>query len=193
MASGGSGLRWFQRELAAGAPLGVLDEEAGETPPGADGIVMLPYLLGEKTPVHDPLARGAFAGLSLGHGRGHVFRALLEGFAYGVRHHLDVLAEHGVLAERARVTNGGASSALWKQIVADVSGLILEPVVDHPGSALGAAFAAGMGCGAFTDWSEIGRFVAVAEPVVPRHAVAAVYDDRYRAYRTLAGAVRPAT
>jgi len=170
----------------------VLDAEAGATPPGAAGVVMLPYLLGEKTPVNDPLARGAFAGLHASHGRGHLFRALLESFAYGVRHHLDVLGEHGFRPERARVTNGGASSALWKQVVADVTGLVLEPVVDHPGSALGAAFAAGMGTGAFSDWSDVGRFVAVAEPVVPRRDTAAVYDDRYRAYRTLAAAVTPA-
>ena len=129
---------------------------------------MLPYLLGEKTPVNDPLATGAIVGLQLGHGRGHLFRAVLESFAYGVRHHLEVLAEHGVRPARARVTNGGASSPLWKQIVADVTGLVLEPVVDHPGSALGAAFAAGMGTGAFAEWSEIARFVTLGEPILPR-------------------------
>ena len=103
MASGGSGVRWFQRELAGGAGLDVLDAEAAATPPGADGIVMLPYLVGEKTPLNDPLATGAFAGLRLGHGRGHLFRAVLESFAHGVRHHLDVLGEHGVRPSRARV------------------------------------------------------------------------------------------
>jgi xylulokinase len=192
MASGGSGVRWFQRELAGGAPLHVLDAEAAATPPGAAGIVMLPYLLGEKTPINDPLASGAIVGLSVAHGRGHVFRALLESFAYGVRHHLEVLAEHGVRPTRARVTNGGASSALWKQIVADVTGLVLEPVVDHPGSALGAAYAAGMGTGAFAEWTEIARFVALAEPIVPRPATAEVYDVRYRAYRALYGALTEA-
>ncbi len=189
MASGGSGVRWFQRELAAGAPLDTLDAEAAATPPGAEGIVILPYLLGEKTPVNDPLATGAIVGLALGHGRGHVFRALLESFAYGVRHHLEVLAEHGVRPARARVTNGGASSSLWKGIVADVTGLVLEPVVDHPGSALGAAFAAGMGTGAFAEWSEIARFVALAPAVEPRPGTAAVYDERYRAYRALYAAL----
>jgi xylulokinase len=153
---------------------------------------MLPYLLGEKTPVNDPLARGALVGLQLGHTRGHLFRAVLESFAYGVRHHLEVLAEHGVRPARARVTNGGASSTLWKQIVADATGLVLEPVVDHPGSALGAAFAAGMGTGAFTDWSEIGRFVALAAPIVPRVAAACVYGERYGAYRALYEAVKQA-
>jgi xylulokinase len=192
MASGGSGVRWFQRELAAGAALDVLDAEAADTPPGAEGIVMLPYLLGEKTPVNDPVATGAIVGLGLGHGRGHVFRAVLESFAYGVRHHLEVLAEHGVRPARARITNGGASSSLWKGIVADATGLVLEPVVDHPGSALGAAFAAGMGTGAFAEWSEVGRFVALGDPVEPRTDTAAVYDERYRAYRALYGALREA-
>jgi xylulokinase len=192
MASGGSGVRWFQRELAAGAPLDVLDAEAAATPPGAGGVVMLPYLLGEKTPVNDPRATGALAGLQLGHGRGHLFRAVLESFAYGVRHHLEVLAEHGVRPARARITNGGASSSLWKGIVADVTGLVLEPVVDHPGSALGAAFAAGMGTGAFAEWSEVARFVALGAAVEPRVDTAAVYDERYRAYRELYGALREA-
>ena len=191
MASGGSGVRWFQRELAAGAALDVLDAEAAATPPGADGVVMLPYLLGEKTPVNDPLATGAFVGLRAGHGRGHVFRAVLESFAYGVRHHLEVLAEHGVRPTRARVTNGGASSRLWKQIVADVTGLVLEPVVDHPGSALGAAFAAGMGTGAFAG-VERRRALRRARPTrscrAPRSA--AVYDERYRVYRALYGALK---
>jgi xylulokinase len=190
MTSGGSGVRWFQRELAAGAALDVLDAEAAATAPGAEGVVMLPYLLGEKTPVNDPLATGALVGLRADHGRGQLFRALLESFAYGVRHHLEVLAEHGVRPSRARVTNGGSSSTLWKQIVADVTGLELEPVVDHPGSAFGAAFAAGMGTGAFAEWSEIARFVALGEPVRPRADLAPVYDERYRAYRALYPALR---
>ena len=190
MASGGSAVRWFQRELAAGEALGELDDEAAATPPGAGGVVLLPYLLGEKTPINDPLARGAFVGLSIGHGRGHLFRALLESFAFGVRHHLEVLAEHGVHPARARVTNGGASSRLWKQIVADVTGLVLEPVVDHPGSALGAAYAAGMGNGAFAAWSEIDRFVTLGDPVLPRPETAAVYDQRYATYRALYDALR---
>ncbi len=130
-------------------------------------------------------------GLARGHGRGHLFRAVLESFAYGVRHHLEVLAEHDVRPARARVTNGGASSALWKQIVADVTGLELEPVVDHPGSALGAAFAAGMGTSAFAEWSDIARFVALGEPVRPRAEFESVYDERYRAYRALYPALRP--
>jgi xylulokinase len=191
MATGGSAVRWFQAELAGGEDLTRLDAEAAAVPAGADGLVILPYLLGEKTPVNDPLASGAIIGLGLGHTRGHLFRALLESFGHGLRHHLEVLAEHGIVPERARVTNGGASSALWKQVVADVTGLVLEPVVDHPGSALGAAFAAGIGSGAFASWDEIDRFVRLGDPVAPDPATASVYEERYAVYRSLYEPLRP--
>jgi len=191
MATGGSAIRWFQREFAGGAPLPELDAEAARVPPGADGLVLLPYLLGEKTPLNDPLASGALVGLGLGHTRAHVFRALLESFGHGVRHHLEVLAEHGIAPQRARVTNGGASSWLWKQVVADITGLVLEPVVDHPGSALGSAFAAGIGAGVFGGWDEIDRFVTVGEPVEPDPATRAVHDARHAVYRGLYEPLRP--
>ncbi len=192
MASGGSAIRWFQRELAGGEALATLDAEAAATPAGADGLVVLPYLLGEKTPLNDPLAAGAIVGLGLGHTRGHLFRALLESFGHGVRHHLEVLAEHGIAPEGARVANGGASSWLWKQVVADITGLVLEPVVDHPGSALGAAFAAGMGDGRL-------RGVGGDRPLRRRWASrssrtrrpATVHDARHATYRALYEPLRP--
>ena len=191
MASGGSAIRWFQQELAGGAALSILDAEAAAVPSGAEGLVLLPYLLGEKTPLNDPLASGALVGLGLGHTRAHIFRALLESFGHGVRHHLEVLAEHGIAPARARVTNGGASSWLWKQVVADITGLTLEPVIDHPGSALGAAFAAGIGAGAFGAWDEIDRFVAIGEPVEPDQATRPVHDQRHGVYRGLYEPLRP--
>jgi xylulokinase len=191
MASGGSAIRWFQRELAGGTPLAQLDDEAAAIRAGADGLVVLPYLLGEKTPLNDPLASGAIVGLGLGHTRAHLFRALLESFGHGMRHHLDVLAEHGIAPVRARVTNGGASSRLWKQVVADVTGLVLEPVVDHPGSALGAAFAAGIGAGEFGAWDEIDRFVQIGDEVAPDPATRAVHDERHAIYRGLYEPLRP--
>jgi xylulokinase len=191
MATGGSAIRWFQRELAGGAPLPELDAEAARVPAGADGLVLLPYLLGEKTPLNDPLASGALVGGGRGQPRPHVFRALLESFGHGVRHHLEVLAEHGIAPQRARVTNGGASSWLWKQVVADITGLVLEPVVDHPGSALGSAFAAGIGAGVFGGWDEIDRFVTVGEPVEPDPATRAVHDARHAVYRGLYEPLRP--
>jgi xylulokinase len=190
MAASGSLIRWFQRELAGGAPLEELDSEAERVPPGAGGIVVLPYFLGEKTPLNDPDARGAFVGLHLGHTRGAMFRALLEAIGFGFRHHLDVFAERGFEARRVRVTNGGARSRLWRQVTADVLGRQLE-VPASAGSALGAAFAAGMGIGLFSDWSEIERFVWVRETVDPDGDAAEPYAESYAAYRELYPRLRP--
>jgi xylulokinase len=191
MATSGAFIRWFQRELSGGEPLEALDAEAAAAGPGAGGIVALPYLLGEKTPINDPSARGAFVGLHLGHGRGHLFRSVLESTAFGFRHHLDVFAELGHVPRRVRVTNGGARSRLWKQVVADVTGYTLEPLGRQGGSELGAAFAAGIGVGAFGSWDEIERFVDVAEAIRPDAGAHARYDELYAAYRVLHPALAP--
>ncbi len=188
MAASGSFIRWFQRELAAGAELATLDAEAAAAGPGANGIVALPYMLGEKTPLNDPQARGAFVGLSLSHRRGDLFRAVLESIAYGFRHHLDVFAELGLRPERVRVTNGGAASRLWTQVTADVLGLPLEKLRSHPGSALGVAFAAAVAIRAVEDWSDIERFVEPGDVVEPRDHDA--YDDSYARFRGLYPALR---
>ncbi len=191
MAASGTFIRWFQRELAGGAPLETLDAEAREAGAGAGGIVALPYLLGEKTPLNDPAARGAFVGLHLGHSRGHLFRAVLEATAFGFHHHLDVFAELGRTPARVRVTNGGARSLLWKQVVADVIGHPLQSLASGAGSELGAAFAAGIGVGALAEWGEIERFVAVDETVEPDPAAHERYGELYTAYRALYPALDP--
>jgi xylulokinase len=188
MAASGSFIRWFQAQLGGGASLSALDAEAEAAGPGAGGVIALPYMLGEKTPIQDPDARGAFVGLTLATGRGHLFRAVLESIAFGFRHHLDVFAELGQVPRRVRVTNGGARSALWKQVTADVLGLPLETLRSHPGSALGAAFVAGIGVGAFRDWGEIDRFVEVGDVVEPRDHER--YDQPYRDFRALYPALK---
>jgi xylulokinase len=191
MAASGSFIRWFQRELAGGTPLEVLDREATAVEPGAGGVLALPYMLGEKTPVNDPAARGAFVGLHLGHRRAHLFRAVLESIGYGFRHHLDVFAERGRVPTRVRVTNGGSRSRLWKQVIADVLGVGLESLAVHAGSALGAAFAAGIGAGVLGSWDEIERFVSVDEVVEPDAGAHDRYGELYLAYRELYPALDP--
>ncbi len=191
MAASGSLIRWFQAQVAGGASLAELDREAEVAGPGAGGIVALPYFLGEKTPINDPAARGAFVGLHLGHERGHLFRAVLEAIAFGFRHHVDVFVERGHPPRRVRVTNGGARSRVWPQVTADVLGMPLERLAVTGGSALGAAFAAGMGMGAFSDWKEIERFVEVTDLVEPRDHEA--YDGPYRTYRALYPALKEVT
>ena len=191
MATSGSLLRWFQEAMAGDADLARLDAEAAASGPGAGGLVCLPYLLGEKSPLHDPLARGAFVGLHLGHRRGDLFRACLEAVGYGFRHHLDVFAEAGLGVGQVRVTNGGSRSTLWKQVLADACDLTLHPVVGHGGAALGAAVTAGVGIGLLPGWEAVGRFVSLDGPVVPDPAARAVCDERYAAYRALEPALRP--
>jgi xylulokinase len=190
MAASGSLIRWFQSELAGGTPLADLDAEAAAAGAGAGGIVALPYMLGEKTPINDPRARGALVGLHLGHRRGHVFRAVLEAIGFGFRHHVDVFTERGYEPRRVCVTNGGARSGLWKQVTADILGRPLEVPRESGGSALGAAFAAGMGIGMFSDWSEIERFVTIVQTVEPDRAAHARYGELYRLYRELYPALR---
>ncbi|MFN8518834.1 MAG: FGGY-family carbohydrate kinase [Chloroflexota bacterium] len=185
MAASGSLLVWFRNHLAPGTSFADLDREAAAVAPGAEGLVALPYFLGEKTPLFDPFARGTVVGLTLSHGRGHLFRAFLEGISFAFRHHLEVLRELGTIPARARCTNGGADSRLWKQVTADVLGLPLEQVADHPGSSLGAAFVAGKGVGVFGEWSEMLRFVRVASVTEPDPRVRALYDEQYEVFRTV--------
>jgi xylulokinase len=189
MATSGSLVRWLAR-VSGGASLETLDAEAAATPPGAGGIVCLPYFLGEKSPLHDPALRGAFVGLHLGHERGHLHRAALEAVAYGFRHHVEVFAERGVALGAARVTNGGSHSTLWKQILADVLDVALAPVLDHPGASLGAALAAGVGTG-HSGWEAIGPLVRLGDPIEPRPEFRQRYDELYAVYRELEPALRP--
>lgn len=176
MAASGSIIKWFRHQLAHHQDYAELDAEAALVPPGSEGLILLPYFLGEKTPIFDPLARGVLFGLTLTHTRAHIYRAILEGISYGFYHHLQVLSERGLHVKRTRISNGGARSVLWRQITADVLGLSLELIAHHPGSSLGAAFVAGMGVGIFQNWGEIERYITIQAVVEPRPE----YQERYR-------------
>jgi xylulokinase len=200
MSTGGSGLNWFARTFARGEHdaataegLSIhqyLDRLAAERPPGAEGVTIVPYFLGEKTPIHDPGARGVIDGLTLSHDIGHLWRALLEAYAYALRHHLDVLQDMGHVPRRFLASDGGSQSDLWMQIVADVIGAPVETLQGHPGSCLGAAWTAAVGTG-LADWTGVGRFVSAGkrfEPDETRHSIYARGYDRYRAiYQRLSG------
>jgi xylulokinase len=188
MATSGSLIKWFQRTMGEGASLAKLDEEAAAAPVGSGGVICLPYMLGEKTPINDPEATGAFVGLQLTQSRGHLFRAVLEGIAFGFRHHLDVFAERGHRPQRARVTDGGSRSRVWTQITADVLGIPLEKVTLRSGSAFAAAYCAGLGVGGLKGWDDIDRFVAVDEVVEPRPSE--IYDRAYGRFRALYPALK---
>lgn len=194
MAASGSLVKWLLAELFAIAPdgpaLAALDAQAAALPPGAGGLICLPYFLGEKTPIFDPLARGVFAGLTLSHGQAHLFRAVLEAVIYGFAHHVEVLQEAGLPIERIFATNGGVRSSLWRGIAADVLGREVISFPSHPGSSLGAAFVAGMHVGLFDNWAAIERFLTerrLERPDPRRHAR---YQEMYGIYRRLYPAMR---
>jgi xylulokinase len=190
MLSAAGSFRWF-RDLV-GAAYGVLDDEAAAHPPGADGLLFAPYLAGERTPHADPNARGAFVGLSLGHDRGALARAVLEGVAYGLRDSLELLRDLGVDARVARVSGGGARSELWLRIVASVLGLPLELTAAEEGSAYGAALLAGVRAGVWADPREAAAgCVRVRATVEPDPEWQRVYEQEYVRFRSLYPALKP--
>lgn len=191
MAASGAILNWFVETLGGGRSHAELDRLAAVSPPGARGLVALPYFLGEKTPIHDPLARGTLVGLGLHHGPGDIWRALLEAVALGFRHHIEVAREIGYPVTRVLASDGGARSIVWMRTVADVIQMPVHLLAGHPGSCLGAAFVAGMGIGVFGGWREIERFVTPAGTIEPDAANARCYDDLYRHYRATYERLRP--
>ena len=144
MSTGGSALNWFAREFASGEAeaanrAGVsihrwLDRLANARAAGSDGLIITPYFLGEKTPIHDAGARATFDGLTLAHDIGHLWRALLEAYAYAIAHHVEVMNEIGYRTERFIVSDGGSASRVWMQIVADVLQRPVQRLAGHPGS-----------------------------------------------------------
>ncbi len=191
MAASGSFVKWFAAEMASGATLEELDREAALIPPGAGGIVALPYLLGEKTPIFDPLARGVFAGVMLHHTRAHLFRAVLESVCYGFRHHLELLLASGRPVTRVLAADGGSRSAIWMQMAADVTNQPVQVIAGEAASALGAAFVAGIGAGVIDGWDTIERFIERGQRFEPQPDAVAAYNTGYAIYRDLYARLQP--
>jgi xylulokinase len=191
MLSAAGSLRWFRDAVAPGESFDVLTAEADRWPPGAEGVVFLPYLAGERTPHADPDARAAFTGLSLRHDRGALARAVLEGVAYGLRDSLELLAALGVRPDRGRVSGGGARSDLWLRIVASVLGIPLERTVVEEGAAYGAALLGGVAAGVFGSVEEaVEQCVRVRDTVEPVAEWRERYDEGYVRFRALYPALR---
>jgi xylulokinase len=191
MLNAAGSLRWFRDALAPGTSFEELTAEAAHSAAGADGVLFLPYLQGERTPHADPDARGAFSGLALQHTRGSLVRAVLEGVAYGLRDSLELLRELGVNPTAGRASGGGARSRLWLEIVASVLGLPLERTVVEEGSAYGAALLAGVADGTFSSAQEaVAACVRVRETIEPNPAWVGRYADRYARFRALYPAIR---
>jgi xylulokinase len=191
MLSAAGSLGWLRDALAPGEPFERLLTEAERWEPGAEGLVFLPYLAGERTPHADPDARGAFVGLSLRHDRGALVRAVLEGVAYGLRDCLEVLRALGCSVTVGRVSGGGARSDLWLRIVASVLGVPLERTAAEEGAAYGAALLGGVAGGVFADVpAAVAACVRVRETVEPDPEWARLYADGYARFRALYPALR---
>jgi xylulokinase len=187
MSTTGSLTRWFQDELARDLPrreASALFAAAARVAPGANGLVCLPYFSGERTPLNDPLARGVIAGLSLAHSRDHLFRAILEGVACGVRHNVETLAQLGAHARRVVAVGGGAQTDTWLQIVSDVSGLRQEVPAITLGACYGDAFLAGCAAGLLRR-DQISEWVRPGRSIDPDAALRATYDALYADYLDL--------
>jgi len=197
----GLSLRWFRDELGAaeawyaervGAdPYELLLREAEKAPPGSDGLLFLPYLMGERTPHLDPQARGMWFGLTAGHSRAHLIRSILEGVAFSLRDSLEIFAELNIPVNEIRVSGGGSRSFLWRQIQADIYGHEVVSLRESEGSAFGAALLAGVASGVFTSVEEAARAtIQIREHLWPQAGPARVYDRNYQVYRQVYPAVR---
>ena len=189
MLSAAGSYRWFRDALAPDRAFSALDKQAAVVPPGANGLLFLPYLTGERTPHPDPMARGAFVGLTLRHGLGHLARAVMEGVAFGLRDSVELMAKEIELGE-VRVSGGGATSEVWLRIVTDTLGRPVRVVSTAESAAHGAAMLAATGDDAFESVAEASRAAVTVGDEIEPTADASVYEEAYAVYRDLYPALR---
>ncbi|MBN1535460.1 MAG: FGGY-family carbohydrate kinase [Anaerolineales bacterium] len=185
MATTGSITRWFRdefaKDLSEDEAYQLLFSQMELIEPGAGGIILLPYFSGERTPINDPLARGVIAGLTLAHKREHVFRAILEGIAYGIRHNIETIRSMGADVKRIVGVGGGTKSRAWMQIVSDVAGVPQYLPLVTIGACLGDAFLAGLASGALKR-DDLKEWVKKAGETQPNPTIFKIYDPLYKNY-----------
>jgi xylulokinase len=196
----GLSLRWFRDQFAAGTngdhgfrsdSYETLTAQAAKAPPGCNGLLWAPYLMGERTPYLDPVARGSLIGLTASHTRAHVIRAILEGVAFSLRDTFTIFDEINVPVKTIRLGGGGARSPLWRQIQADVYGHQVEIVEAEEGAAYGAAILAGVGAKAWPTVDDACRAVVrVAGHVDPDPIASGVLEKSYAMYRRIYPAMK---
>lgn len=192
LSTGGVLTTWFRELFARDLPshdvstttaaFAQLATEAAASPAGARGLLLLPYFEGERTPIYDPDAAGVLLGLRLHHGRGDLYRAVLEGTAYGVRHVLAELTRMGAAVTSLRAVGGGTATGLWQQIVSDVTGVPQEIVSPHHGAPVGAALLAALGAGLLPDADAAAAWTQVSKVVTPESQARDMYDARFGTY-----------
>jgi len=201
MQAAGGSLKWFRDSLVGaedrGAARGAdayerLAAEAAQIPAGANGLLFLPYLMGERSPWWDPGARACFVGLTMTHDRRHMVRAVMEGVAFNMRLIADVFAEQGMRWDSYRVLGGAARGALWRQIIADALGRPVDALAHlEEATSIGAAIAGGVGVGIFPSIEEAARIVRLGERTEPIAANIAAYEALLPAFRRTYEALAP--
>jgi xylulokinase len=192
MLSAAGSLQWYRDALAPNMAFDELLSEADSVPGGSEGLQFLPYLSGERTPYPDPLARGAFIGLTLRHGRGHMTRALLEGVSFGLKDSFTLIQNAGLgHIEQVRASGGGVKGALWRKILASVMEAELVTVNTTEGAAFGAALLAGVGAGIWPDVPTACRqAIKITGSTLPDASLVETYRKTYRLYRDLYPALK---
>jgi xylulokinase len=192
MLSAAGSLQWYRDTLAPGMDFDELLKEAEPVPAGAEGLQFLPYLSGERTPYPDPLARGAFIGMTLRHSRGHMTRSVLEGVAFGLKDSFTLIQQAGLGAvTQVRASGGGTKSALWRQILASVLGAELVTVNTTEGAAYGAALLSGVGSGNWVDVpSACKATIELTGSTLPDPSQVEQYQKSYSIYRGLYPALK---
>lgn len=183
LATSGAITSWLA--TVTGSDYTTLLAEADASGPGANGLLMLPYFAGERTPILDPDARGVVAGLTLSHGRGDLYRAALEATALAVRHNIETMRAAGADIRRIVAAGGGTQAALWLQIVSDVTGLIQEVPRETIGASYGAAFLAATAVARAGDEPRIDEWNPVASRIAPDPSRTNFYDELFAKYRRL--------
>lgn len=192
MLSAAGSLRWLRDALAPHTSFESLVEGAAGVPAGADGLLFLPYLTGERTPHPDPRARGAFVGLTIRHDLRHMTRAVMEGVAFGLRDSLDLMTEAGVTRPtQIRASGGGIRSDLWRRILADVLGTEIATVATGEGAGMGAALLASTGAGWFRSVEAATDALVDVQPAARPGEAAEVYESAHRRYTALYPALAP--
>ncbi|HUO31419.1 MAG TPA: xylulokinase [Bryobacteraceae bacterium] len=188
----GLSLQWLRNQLAPGAEYDALTAEAAKAPAGSQGLFWLPYLMGERTPHLDATARGGWIGLTAKHQRADLVRAVLEGVSYSQRDCLDIIEQLGVAVESVRVSGGGARSAFWRQLLADVFNKKVVTLATQEGSAYGAALLALAGTGEYASVPEVCRAtIREVASITPRPAEAVGYARGHKIYQSLYPALKP--
>lgn len=193
---GGGVMRWIEQEFAeyerlAAADVGKsslvqLNELAEKIPAGSDGLVFLPYMSGERTPIWDSHAKGVYFGLDFSKTKGHMVRAAMEGVAYSYKHNIDVAEEIGCKIDELRATGGSANSLLWTQIKADITGKDFVVPFSDTATVLGAAILAGVGVGIYKDFDEaVNLTIKINRRHEANQEMREIYDKNYAVYREL--------